>query len=376
MNGGRPPASHRPADAKLRTIVMLGPDPGAVSGVSTHLNQLLQSDIGRDFRVLLFQVGSEGRQESRLQKLWRFAASPAQLWSFLRRHRPDIVHINSAMEPKAFWRDLAYLLVCRWLGLKVVFQVHGGYLPLEFSGNRPVLTGLLRRVLSMPQCLVLLAEVERRAYREFLPDTRLAVVANAIDEAEVATKPRGPKSADLPLSLVYVGRLAHVKGMTEAIDAVRLLRDRGVAVRLAIVGSGPAEADLRAQVDRLGLQREVEFRGAVFGEQKTRIWMEADAFVFPTYHREGLPYALLESMAAGAIPITCPVGAIPDVMQDRRHGLFVEPRDPAGLADAIAWLDGHRAEMAEMARAGRERVLEQYTVSRLAGDFHRIYSSL
>ena len=104
--------------------------------------------------------------------------------------------------------------------------------------------------------------------------------------------------------------------------------------------------------------------------------MEADAFVFPTYHREGLPYALLESMAAGAIPVTCPVGAIPDVMQDRRHGLFVEPRDPAGLADAIAWLDGHRAEMAQMARAGRERVLEQYTVSRLAGDFHRIYSSL
>ena len=67
---------------------MLGPDPGAVSGVSTHLNQLLQSDIGRNFRVLLFQVGSEGRREGGLQKLWRFAASPAQLWSFLRRPGP------------------------------------------------------------------------------------------------------------------------------------------------------------------------------------------------------------------------------------------------------------------------------------------------
>ena len=50
----------------------------------------------------------------------------------------------------------------------------------------------------------------------------------------------------------------------------------------------------------------------------------------------------LESMLAGAIPVTCPVGAIPDVMTDRRHGLFVPDRDPDALADAIAWIDGHR----------------------------------
>jgi len=52
----------------------------------------------------------------------------------------------------------------------------------------------------------------------------------------------------------------------------------------------------------------------------------SDIFVFPTFHREGLPYALLEAMAAGAVPITTRVGAIPDVMQDGGDGLLMKQR--------------------------------------------------
>jgi len=99
-------------------------------------------------------------------------------------------------------------------------------------------------------------------------------------------------------------------------------------------------------------------------------------FSFPTYHREGLPYALLEAMAAGAVPVTTRVAAIPDVMQDGVHGLLVKPRDAAGLARALARLDDDRAGLAGMAEAGRARVLEAYTVDRLADDFQRLYAGL
>jgi glycosyltransferase involved in cell wall biosynthesis len=91
---------------------------------------------------------------------------------------------------------------------------------------------------------------------------------------------------------------------------------------------------------------------------------------------EGLPYALLEAMAAGAVPITTRVGAIPDVMQDGVHGLLIEAKDPAGLARATARLDDDRDALARMAEAGRQRVLTEYTVERLAQDFKRIYASL
>ena len=101
--------------------------------------------------------------------------------AIFRKHKPTIVHINTSMERKAFWRDLMYLLVSRLSGRKVVYQVHGGQLPCEFAAGNPILRELLRAVLRMPNVIVLLAEAERQAYYAFSPDLRLQLVTNAID---------------------------------------------------------------------------------------------------------------------------------------------------------------------------------------------------
>jgi len=356
-------------------VLHLGPAMQAVSGVATHLNQLFDSELAKDFTLLHFQVGSEGRKENIVQKLARFFFSPFVFAAFLLRHRPDIVHINSSLEPKSYWRDIAYLLVARMLGRKVVYQVHGGALPEEFFAGNAFLTGVLRRVLSLPDVVVLLAQVELDAYQRFVPKQRLVVAANAIDAGSLVTKPIKSKSAG-PLQLVYLGRLAWNKGIYEAIEALGILVKVGRDLVLTIAGNGPEEAAIRQRVAELGLSEQVRFPGPLFGEAKDALWAASDIFVFPTFHREGLPYALLEAMAAGAVPITTRVGGIPDVMRDGVHGLLIEAKDPAGLARAIARLDDDRDALTRMAEAGRARVLEQYTVERLAQDFKRIYASL
>jgi glycosyltransferase involved in cell wall biosynthesis len=88
---------------------------------------------------------------------------------------------------------------------------------------------------------------------------------------------------------------------------------------------------------------------------------------------EGLPYSLLEAMAAGCVPITTPLAAIPDVIRDGEQGMLVPVNDPNGLARAVAALDDDREGLIRMAKAARLRVLERYTVSRLADDFRQLY---
>lgn len=355
--------------------MMLGPSLGAVSGVSTHLNQLFDSSLARDVRLLHFQVGSEGRNEGGARKLLRFLISPFAFAAFLLRHKPQIVHLNTSLMPKSYWRDIPYLLVARVLGRKVVYQVHGGALPQEFFAGNTFLTGLLRRVLSMPDVVVLLAQMELAAYRKFVTKQRLEVVANAIDATPLVAAPIHPKVGE-PLHLAYLGRLAENKGIFETVEALAMLVREGRDMRLSIAGGGPDEARLKARVAELGLGGRVTFLGPLFGEAKDVLWRQSDVFSFPTYHREGLPYALLEAMAAGAVPVTTPVAAIPDVMQDGVHGLLVKSHDAAGLARALARLDDDRTGLASMAEAGRARVLEAYTVDRLADDFRRLYASL
>lgn len=359
----------------MRTVLLLGPDLRGVGGVSTHLNQLLSSNVTQHFRLLYFQVGSEGRSETTREMVSRFLRSLWQLMAFLRKHRPSIVHINTSMHPRGFWRDLGYLLVSRVCRCKVVYQVHGGSLPSEFTGGSAFLNQVLRATLRMPNLIVLLGEFQRRAYQAFLHDLPLRVAANAIDTEGFAPPLEKGVPPGQPLRLVYVGRLAKPKGIFEAAEAVALLRDQGIHVYLSIAGRGPEERRLRQRVAELNVADRVTFRGVLFGKEKNELWLASDAFVLPS-HREALPYALLESMAACTIPVACPVGAIPEVMENQRHGLFVPPADARALASAIKWLHENREEMPRLGKAARERVLGAYTVLRLAADFCRIYEEV
>ena len=239
----------------MRTVLLLGPDLSAVSGVSTHLNLILGSALQTDFRLLHFRVGSEGRRETVLGKIWRAVASPWQLSAFIIRHRPDIVHINMSMDAKAFWRDLVYLIVARLCQRKIVLQVHGGALPHDFVAGRPFFAHFLRWVLRLPDLVLLLASAELEAYRSFAPGLPAKVVANAV-ETEWAQPDRRTSLADGgDLRLVYIGRLVGTKGLFEAIDAVGLLRDEGTRVEFAIAGSGPDEKRLRSRVTSIRAPR-------------------------------------------------------------------------------------------------------------------------
>jgi len=92
--------------------------------------------------------------------------------------------------------------------------------------------------------------------------------------------------------------------------------------------------------------------------------------------KEGLPYSLLEAMAAGAVPITTREGAIPDVISDGVNGLFVRANAVDEVARAVARLEGDRALLTKLARAARDRVTSDYNIERMAMAFDGVYRSL
>jgi len=361
-----------PVASTRRKVVLFGPSLDAVSGVSTHVRMLFTSNLARDYDLLHFQVGSEGRRENALQKLMRFTLSPFHLAFFLLRTGAEAVHMNASLDPKSYWRDLVYSIVARILGRRVVNQIHGGAMPQDFFRGNAFLTWLLRCFLVSSDVVTVLSSAELATYRAFDSRIKVHLIPNAIDPAGLADQMR-PYNTDGPLKLVYVGRLLRTKGLFEVIDALAELKRAGRQFNLCIAGGGPDQGELMVATEHADLKDRVQFLGSVFAEEKCRLWLESDLFVLPSY-MEGLPYSLLEAMAAGCVPVTTPVAAIPDVMRDGEHGLFVPARNAGALAIAVAALDDDRERLIRMAEAARRRVLEQYTVARLADDFRKLYS--
>lgn len=355
-------------------VLLLGPSREAISGVTTHLNSLFGSRLSTRFDLLHFQVGSEGRREGLTGRLARFVLSPLQLAAAIARHGVGLVHINTSLNAKSFWRDIAYVAAAKICGARVLYQVHGGAWD-EFERKGGAFAGLMRRMLRWPDLIVVLSREQLEALRRAAPAQAIEIVPNGIDCAPYVRYNRPAPEPGAPLRLIYIGRLVPGKGLLETIEGLRLARSQGVSARLVIAGNGPEEPRLRQYTRQAGLTREVSFVGASYGEHKAQLLAQADALALASY-TEGLPYSLLEAMAAGVVPIVTPVGAIPDVVDEGVHGLLVAPRDAGAIAQAIAKLAADRAQLLRMSAACRKHIAIAYSIERVARDFSQLYWGL
>jgi glycosyltransferase involved in cell wall biosynthesis len=145
------------------------------------------------------------------------------------------------------------------------------------------------------------------------------------------------------------------KGIPELLRAVRILKDRGVAVSVALAGlEGDGLAGLRESIHRLGIEAEVTHLGALTRDEKIRLLREHEIYVQPS-HFEGFGLAILEAMGSGACVLVCDVGAVNEVVGD--CGFYVTRNSPEALADAIerAMRDGdlrRRLQQLAVNRAG------------------------
>ncbi|MET0290431.1 MAG: glycosyltransferase family 4 protein [Pseudoxanthomonas sp.] len=199
-------------------------------------------------------------------------------------------------------------------------------------------------------------------------DAALKVIHCGVDAANTPYVAGGREAR----TLLTVGRLDPIKGFSTLVSALALLKQRGVAFRCRLVGSGPLEHALRAQVMAHGLEHQIEFTGAQ-PQHQVREWMnEASVFVMPSEvavdgNRDGIPVALMEAMATGCAVVSTRVSGIPELVEDGHSGLLVEQRDPLALADAIARLLDDaplRAHLAQQARVQIERDFDVRTETR------------
>jgi glycosyltransferase involved in cell wall biosynthesis len=171
----------------------------------------------------------------------------------------------------------------------------------------------------------------------------------------------------------WVGRMTGVKDTGAVLEILRAVRERDVEAVLCMVGDGPDRPRLERLAHELGIARACFFVG--YQEDIAGYYRLFDAFVLPSVN-EGTPVSAIEALASGTPVVANRVGGVPDVVRDGVDGYLVEAGDVEGAATGLATLAANPALRAKMGDAGRVRVLERYSVSRLVDDVDRLYRSL
>ena len=190
---------------------------------------------------------------------------------------------------------------------------------------------------------------------------RIAVIPCGVDTTLFAPGDQAAARATLGLDgrprLLYVGRLAPIKGLTTLLDGMAQLRGRGSRAHLCIVGGDADEplngheGELRARLADLGLQDSVTFVGAQPQESLRAWYVAADATVLPSYY-ESFGMVALEAMACGSPVVASRVGGLQTTVRDRITGVLVPDHDPVSLADALEDVLDDAPLRARLGRAG------------------------
>lgn len=210
-----------------------------------------------------------------------------------------------------------------------------------------------------------------------LPRERVHVVLNGIDLADFA--PRFDRQEDEPPTIGYLARLCRDKGLATLVEAFILLRKRaefaGLRLRAAGVmlrGDERFVESLRARLREAGELDGVEFHPNVDRAAKIDLLRRLDVFSVPATYGESFGLFVLEALACG-VPVVQPRhGAFPELLDAVGGGVLCEPDDPASLAEAIASLLRDRPRARALGEAGRERVLADFGVDRMAREVEQV----
>jgi glycosyltransferase involved in cell wall biosynthesis len=191
------------------------------------------------------------------------------------------------------------------------------------------------------------------------PAEKCVAIPNGVDlerfPAELVSAPWSQREA----AVLMASRFARQKDQCTLIEAMAILRQRGVHVALQLAGGGKERlrAAAQQQVQSLGLQSQVQFLGNVADLPKRLA--QTQIFVLST-HYEGMPLALVEAMAAGCACIGSDVVGVREVIDHGQTGLLVPHANPTALADALYLLLQEPAQAAALGAAARRKVLSSW----------------
>lgn len=241
--------------------------------------------------------------------------------------------------------------------------------------------------LHLQSCAVIVAtsgrikdELEILAQR---PLPAAIIKPNGIDATRFLPADRPPSTPGRTFRLVSICRIHPKKGLSDLVEAARLLRNRGLSFLLEILGEPDAHdpqahhhfKDLKHFVAEHHLEAVVKFRGRKTAHEVRRNLAEADVFVapfveLPNGDKDGIPTALLEAMAAGCAIVSTDAGSILEVIDDGIEGLLVPQFNASALAEAVVRLAEDDTLRGRLSRGAIDRVHRDFDVSHCEAVFH------
>lgn len=165
--------------------------------------------------------------------------------------------------------------------------------------------------------------------------------------------------------LLFFSFVTKQKGLHLLIKALPTILKNNKYVKLMIVGEGEYLDEARLMLKQSGLGNYAIFTGHIPHKDASHYINASDIFVMPTLRQEGLPFALIETMACQKPVIASRIGGIPSVIDDGINGLLISPGDVSELAENVIFLLNNKDSSNKLAKKARKKVIQKFSLENM-----------
>ena len=178
------------------------------------------------------------------------------------------------------------------------------------------------------------------------------------------------------ISILAIGSLRKKKGFNVLLESLSYLKKENIRFSARIIGEGQKRSQLESLCYKLKLNRLVKLPGSMQIEDLNKEYIKADIFVMPSIFTknsiDGLPTVVIEAMSYGLPVIGTNIGAIPEIILNKRTGLLVRPNEPERLFSAIKLLIQDKILYNDISKNSRSEIFEKYILENNVKEFSNL----
>lgn len=281
----------------------------------------------------------------------------------------DTIHINTALENTALIRDLILCRIAKKNKKKIILHIHGGkYFSFPPTKRKK---DIIQSMLNCADKIIVLSKKEKSEIQDKYKIENVDILENSIEIPKIEN---ALKKSFHTLNFIYLGRIAPNKGLEDILDALLILKEEKIKFTYKLYGNGPILNGYKDLCESI-LGDSFTYGGVVFNENKWKVYLESNIFLLPSLF-EGLPMSLLEAMATGNICITTKVGSIPEVINDKTNGYFVEKQSPRDIADISKSILQNKKNAEEISKNAYDTVSNFFNLDKYIEKLNKIYNSI
>ena len=356
-----------------KKICFIAQFPPPIHGLSKAIDTLYNSELKEKYEFSNVNITNNKKIISNIYKLIRNDA--------------DLYYLTISQTTGGNIRDLIIIKLLLLRKKKILIHLHGGYYRTMIESDcKNIIKTINLKLFKKLSGAIVLGNSLKYIFEGIVNDDKIHVVENCVDEQylinkeEFDSKIRNLDSKET-LDIVYLSNFIESKGYKDVLEVAKICKDNNVR-KFNFIFAGKFynsedEKQFNEYLDKNKLEEIVDYRGIVGGKEKLAMLKQGDIFMLLTrYPKEGQPISIIEGMANGMSIITTDYAGIPDLIENKENGYFVNYKKHKEIFNVLTGIEQNRDKQKQLIINNRNKVLKMFTEAKYIGKMDDVFDEM